>query len=280
MEINKKNVKVGVFIPARNEEKNLPKTLKAISEQDLKPSKIVVVNDGSIDKTFDIAKKFGSEVIDLKNDGLEGQGGPKMTRLHEIALVQFDDDYDYILQLDADHIIPTNYISYLVSEMEKNPKIVIAGCLIDGKKSKVPMGSGRLVRFEFHKQIGIKRKIKHGLDTYPLFKAKQLGYEYKIFKINTKMLRKQGVSYRKSNFIAVGKTCKALGYHPKAALLLFFKRAIKEKKFKIFLWQLRGFLSTDVELYDEEFRKFVRQTQSNSINGKLKQIFYKNRKNK
>ena len=254
-------IKIGAFIPARNEEKYLSKTLESLVAQDLKPERIILINDGSTDKTKDIALTFGCDVIDLYDDKLDGQGGPKMTKLHEIALSQFDDSYDYILQLDADHLIPNNYISYIVSEMEKNPKLVIAGCQINGKKTEEPLGSGRLVRFDFHKKISLNRKANHGLDTYPLLKAKQLGYEYKTFEIDTKMQRKQGATYSKENYVAIGKTCKSLGYHPKAAVILFLRRAIKQKNILIFFWQLRGFLNSNVELYDEDFRRYVRKIQ-------------------
>jgi glycosyltransferase involved in cell wall biosynthesis len=274
---NKK--KIGAFIPARNEEKYLAKTLESLVAQDLKPDKIILVNDGSSDQTKSIAIEYGCEVIDLDNDKVEGQGGPKMTKLHQLALSSFEDDFDYILQLDADHIIPNNYISYLVSEMEKNPKIVIGGCLIDGVKSKEPMGTGRLVRFDFHKQIGINRKVKYGLDTYPLLKARQLGYEYKIFEIDSKMPRKQAETYFRENYILIGNTCKSLGYHYVAAVMLFLQRTIEKKNIKIFFWQLRGFFGRDVELYDEEFRKFVRSMQKDAIYKKIKRIFlYKSKK--
>jgi len=266
-------IKVGVFIPARNEEKYLPKTLESLKIQDLHPEKIILINDGSTDSTKDIALQFGCVVIDLEDDKLEGQGGPKMTELHAIALSNFDDTFDYVLQLDADHIIPDNYISFIVNEMEKNSKIVIGGCLIDGVRSIEPMGSGRLVRFDFHKKIGINRKVKHGLDTYPLLKAKQLGYDYKIFEIDTKMQRKQGATYNKKNYVAIGKTCKALGYLPKAAIILFLKRAISQKKIQIFFWQMKGFLSNDVELYDEDFRNFVRTMQSDLLRKKITKMF-------
>jgi len=266
-------IKVGAFILARNEEKYLSKTLESLIAQDLKPEKIILINDGSIDKTRDISLAFGCDVIDLNDDKLEGQGGPKMTQLHEIALSKFEDNYDYILQLDADHVIPNNYISYIVSEMEKNPKIVIGGCQINGLRSEEPLGSGRLVRFDFHKKIGINRKAKHGLDTYPLLKAKQLGYKYKTFEIDTKMQRKQGATYSKENYIAIGKTCKSLGYHPRAAFVLFLKRAINQKKILVFFWQLKGFLNSNVELYDEDFRKYVRKMQGELIFKKIKKIF-------
>ena len=49
------SAKIGIMIFARNEEKTLPKTLSALKKQDLKPEKIILVNDGSLDKTHDIA---------------------------------------------------------------------------------------------------------------------------------------------------------------------------------------------------------------------------------
>lgn len=57
-------IKVGAFIPARNEEKYLSKTLESLVAQDLKPEKIILINDGSTDKTKDIALEFGCDVID------------------------------------------------------------------------------------------------------------------------------------------------------------------------------------------------------------------------
>jgi glycosyltransferase involved in cell wall biosynthesis len=261
--------KIGVMIFARNEEKTLPKTLSVLHKQILKPDKIILVNDGSSDKTHDIAIDFGCEVIDLEDDGKLGMGGPKMTRLHEIALSHFDEKYEYILQIDADHIIPSDYLSYLISEMKNNSNLVIAGGLIDGKKSKEPMGSGRLVRYNFHKLVMKDRKVKYGVDVYPIWKARQLGYDFKVFSIDTNLLRKQGIDYKKSNFITVGETYKSLGYHPILAIYIFLQSTIHLKNIKVFFWQLEGYLKNNIEFYDEELRKFVRATQSNLIKNKI-----------
>jgi glycosyltransferase involved in cell wall biosynthesis len=263
------SAKIGIMIFARNEEKTLPKTLSALKKQDLKPEKIILVNDGSLDKTHDIAIDLDCDVIDLEDDGKLGMGGPKMTRLHEIALSHFDEKYEYILQIDADHIIPPNYLSYLISEMKNNSNLVIASGLIDGKKSKEPMGSGRLVRYKFHKLVMKDRKAKYGVDVYPIWKARQLGYDFKVFDIDTNLLRKQGIGYKKSNFITVGETYKSLGYHPILAFYIFLQSAVHLKNIKVFFWQLKGYLKNNIEFYDEELRKFVRTTQSNLIKNKI-----------
>jgi glycosyltransferase involved in cell wall biosynthesis len=58
-----KNDKVSVIIPARNEENNLPILLKSLQEQTRKPYEIIVVDDFSTDRTYEIAESFGVKVI-------------------------------------------------------------------------------------------------------------------------------------------------------------------------------------------------------------------------
>lgn len=87
------------------------------------------------------------------------------------------------------------------------------------------------------------------------------------------MQRKQGATYSKENYIAIGKTCKSLGCRPRAAFILFLKRTINQKKILVFFWQLKGFLNSNVELYDEDFRKYVRKMQGELIFKKIKKIF-------
>ena len=55
---NQSNQKICVVIPARNEEKNLPKTLNSIVRQDLNNISILIIDDNSTDKTHIIASTF------------------------------------------------------------------------------------------------------------------------------------------------------------------------------------------------------------------------------
>jgi glycosyltransferase involved in cell wall biosynthesis len=47
-----------VIVPAYNEENNLGKTLHSIIEADYPIKQIIVVDDGSTDKTYTIASKY------------------------------------------------------------------------------------------------------------------------------------------------------------------------------------------------------------------------------
>jgi len=61
--------RVSVIIPARNEEHSLPHLLDSLKNQTLKPYEIIVVDDGSEDKTSEIAKKYGAIVV--RNEKVE-----------------------------------------------------------------------------------------------------------------------------------------------------------------------------------------------------------------
>ncbi|MFP5227358.1 MAG: glycosyltransferase family 2 protein [Acidobacteriota bacterium] len=54
---------LSIIIPARNEERNLPRLLASIGSSALRPAEVVVVDDGSSDNTAAIASGFGATVL-------------------------------------------------------------------------------------------------------------------------------------------------------------------------------------------------------------------------
>ena len=64
-----KTNKISVVIPAYNAEKSIQKALKSLKDQSLKSFEIIVVDDGSIDKTAEIAQPLVSKVIKTENRG-------------------------------------------------------------------------------------------------------------------------------------------------------------------------------------------------------------------
>jgi 4,4'-diaponeurosporenoate glycosyltransferase len=57
---------VSVIIPARNEEHNLPTLLRSLVSQPVKPHQILVVDDGSTDRTAEVAQRLGATLTSSK----------------------------------------------------------------------------------------------------------------------------------------------------------------------------------------------------------------------
>ena len=95
---------VSVIIPVYNGERYLEAALKSVIEQDYCPIEIIVVDDGSTDKSAEIAKYFKEiQYIFQSNKG----PGPANARNTGIRAVKGE----YIAFLDADDIWMPNKLS-------------------------------------------------------------------------------------------------------------------------------------------------------------------------
>jgi len=67
--------KLSIIIPARNEEHNLPALLRSINGQAVRPFEVIVVDDGSTDRTAEVARQLGATVINSQPlpDGWRGK---------------------------------------------------------------------------------------------------------------------------------------------------------------------------------------------------------------
>ncbi len=63
-------MKVSVVIPAYNEEKNIADTIQTVLAQDYSDFEVIVVNNASVDKTEEVAKKFDVKVVKEIRKGL------------------------------------------------------------------------------------------------------------------------------------------------------------------------------------------------------------------
>jgi glycosyltransferase involved in cell wall biosynthesis len=86
-------VKIGVVIPAFNAAIFLPRCLKSVFAQTLKPDEIIVVDDGSTDNTAALAAELGATVVSRRNGGLSAarNTGINSASSEWIALLDADD---------------------------------------------------------------------------------------------------------------------------------------------------------------------------------------------
>jgi glycosyltransferase involved in cell wall biosynthesis len=124
-------MKYYIVIPSHNEEKFIALTLQSLVEQTVLPSKIVVVNDNSTDRTAKIVKGFSEKYawITLVNKTSDATHlpGSKVIQAFQKGLETLDDNYDFLVKADADLIFPTNYFETIISHFKSDERIGMVG---------------------------------------------------------------------------------------------------------------------------------------------------------
>ena len=115
---------VDVVIPTFNEENNIPLCLASLARQTRKPERIILIDDGSRDRTVEYARTFcelnGMELIAIHRDHSIGKT-PTLKRQAR----EFDSDVEFIL--DGDTVLESeNYIERVVEELHKGAGIASA----------------------------------------------------------------------------------------------------------------------------------------------------------
>src|SRR5581483_7376694 len=95
-------MKLVIFIPCLNEEKTLPPTLKSIPKNipGIDEIQVLIIDDGSTDKTVEVAKKLGVKefVYHIKRQGLSAGVKDGLNRALELGadiIVLTDGDNQY-----------------------------------------------------------------------------------------------------------------------------------------------------------------------------------------
>jgi hypothetical protein len=115
-----KYMKCLIIIPAYNEDKNIYRVVRSVKDRSEKFD-IVVINDGSNDKTYQEAKRAGAKVLDLSEN--LGIGGAVQTGF----LYAYLHNYDAAVQIDGDGQHDFKDLYRLIEAMEKNEGDMIIG---------------------------------------------------------------------------------------------------------------------------------------------------------
>jgi len=101
-------------IPAYNEEKDINECLKSLRNQSYKKIEIILVDDGSTDKTIDIARKYKIKILrqNHKGPGAARNFGTK----HSKGKI--------LIFIDADMHFSKDYIKNLINPIKKDKKII------------------------------------------------------------------------------------------------------------------------------------------------------------
>lgn len=112
---------ISVIVPVYNAETTIEQTINSILEQSYKDFELIIVNDGSTDKTLTICKNVVDERIKIINQGNGGLSSARNTGIQASK-------GKYICFIDSDDIIRFNYLEKLyTSIINNNSDLAICG---------------------------------------------------------------------------------------------------------------------------------------------------------
>jgi glycosyltransferase involved in cell wall biosynthesis len=124
-------MKYVLITPAHNEERFITKTLESMAAQTLLPERWIIVNDGSTDKTADIAAKYARRFpwIQLvhRSPRLDRHFGAKVHAFNAGLERVGSLDFDVIGNLDADISFDPGYLEFLMKKFVTDPTLGVAG---------------------------------------------------------------------------------------------------------------------------------------------------------
>lgn len=155
---------VTVVIPAYNREQYIEKAIRSVLEQTYKKWHLIIVNDGSTDRTGGVIERYtrGNAIQHMKLAKNLGIGKALQTALKEIQT-------PYFMILDSDDWVEPNALQVLVKEMENQPKTTSLVCA----NSKIWQDNNGTIRnVDLLKNRSFKDKydfLRYGPAIYPRF---------------------------------------------------------------------------------------------------------------
>ena len=129
-----KQLKVSVIMPAYNSEKYIERSIKSVLSQTHSALELIVVDDGSTDRTPAILRRLASGDSRLRVVRTENHG-PALAR--NVALEQVAEDADFVTFIDADDELLPDALSYALEPAGSGADLILFGFSIveaDGKR--------------------------------------------------------------------------------------------------------------------------------------------------
>lgn len=281
-------MKYYLIIPAHNEADFIRLTLESLVSQTVLATKIVVVNDNSTDATAEIVSDFAKEYpfISLVNKTSEAihLPGSKVIQAFQKGFETIDADYDIIVKLDADLILPPNYFETIIQHFQSDDTIGMAGgfayiekngeWILENLTDKDHIrGAFKAYRKACFMDIG-GLKPAMGWDTVDELLAKYYHWNVKTdTSLIVKHLKPTGANYNKTARFKQGEAFYSLGYGFWITAVSSAKLAFMKKKPLLFLDYMQGFWKAKIAkkplLVSEKQAEFIRNYRLQKMKEKL-----------
>jgi biofilm PGA synthesis N-glycosyltransferase PgaC len=184
-----------LITPARNEATFIEQTIKAMIAQTVRPSKWVIVSDGSTDGTDDIVTRYAADhtwielvrMPERRDRHFAGKVYAFNAGYARVAAL----NYRVIGNLDADITFDEDYFDFLLERFDENPQLGVAGTPFQQESRQYDYrftsiehvsGACQLFRRECFEEIGGYTPIKiGGIDLVAVLTARMKGWQTRTF---------------------------------------------------------------------------------------------------
>ena len=120
-----------LITPARNEEQTLGQTIAAVAAQTIPPARWVIVDDGSTDRTAQLAAAAAAQYpwirLVQRPPRKERHFAGKVHAVNAGLAALADLPYDLVGNLDADVSFAPDYMAFLLERFAAQPRLGVAG---------------------------------------------------------------------------------------------------------------------------------------------------------
>lgn len=219
-----------VITPVRDEETYLPRSIESMAGQSVRPREWVIVNDGSRDRTGEIAEQAARQfpwiqVVHRTDRGYRKWGGGIIAAFYDGFHSLRCKDWEFMSKLDGDLSFEPSYFEGTFKKFAENPRIGIGGGVLyhyEGKRKVLEVnptfhvrGGAKIFRRACWEAIG-GLWVGPGSDTVDEVKANMLGWTTMSFSdLHMIHHRPTGSSWgRWGGIVKDGTISYVSGYHP------------------------------------------------------------------
>jgi len=169
---------------AKNEQHSISATIMSVLNQSHPPELYVVVDDDSEDDTPQIIKRHPVEYIQIRAPAIPVRSFNMLrgliTGINKVT--EKAPEWFFLLKIDADSILPEDYVERLLTRMESNPRVGIASGVMNNRKLRRtrPSDGAKIYRRECWDEIGGLDMIV-GWDTHGVIKANKEGWNTRAY---------------------------------------------------------------------------------------------------
>jgi len=276
-----------IVTPVRDEEKYIEATIESILMQTIKPAEWVIVDDGSSDRTGEIADRLAAkhpwiQVVHRENRGFRKSGGGVMEAFYDGFNTLRCKDWEFLVKLDGDLGFAADYFEKCFEHFRQDSELGIGGgdiChMIDGQMvvEQNPRfhvrGATKIYRRECWEAIGGLWPAP-GWDTIDEVKANMLGWKTYAFK-ELQLYHHRLTGLEEGLFrdrVKHGVACYVSGYHPLFVVVSCVRRLSKKPRVTGSIGMMYGFVKAHFtrpsRIQDRSYFAYIRGQQLRRLCG-------------